>query len=128
MKALHAAALAAFLVAPAAANAKGYEIKLDGLCDLVGLNVESPYVSGISLTGCNIGNFVGAVAKLKGAQTQSIVASVNYKHQKQGAYLLRIDYPIVTGGAWELFYTKDGYSESLVANGTYSNWHDHGGK
>lgn len=124
MKALTAAATAAFLAAPGVAQATTYEVKLDGFCDIIGFTVETPYVAGISDASCDGGNFVGTVAKVKGAKTLSIVAAINYTDQKQGAYVLRLDYPIQTGGTWDIFYTKNGYRVSTGLNGTYTNWHD----
>ncbi len=124
MRVLSAAAAAALFLVPGTANAKGYEIKLDGFCDIIGFNVETPFVTGISDDGCDGGNFVGLVSKVKGMDKLSVVAAINYKDQKKGAYILRFDYPVRTGGFWEIFYTRHGYRQSLVANGTYTNWHD----
>ena len=124
MKVLYAAAAAALFLAPSAASAKAYEINLDGFCDIIGFSVETPLVVGISDERCDGGNFVGTVAKVKGAKTLSITAAINYKNQKNGAYMLRLDYPIATGGTWEIFYTKNGYHVGNVVSGTYTNWHD----
>lgn len=123
MKALTAAATAVFLASPGVARATSYEIKLDGFCDIIGFSVQAPNVAGISDDICDGGNFVGAIAKVKGAKTLSIVAAINYNKQKAGAYVLRLDYPIQATGTWEIFYTQHGYRVANVASGTYTNWH-----
>ncbi len=125
MKALYAAAAGALLV-PNIAHATGYEIRLDGFCDIIGFNVDldTSLVSGISDYRCDGGNFVGMVARVKGMDKRSVLVSINYKDQRNGAYVLRFDYPIVTGGFWDIWYTKRGYRVSRVAGGTYTNWHD----
>ncbi|HVZ91562.1 MAG TPA: hypothetical protein VG843_07925 [Rhizomicrobium sp.] len=122
MKPLVALAAAILLAAPSAANARNVAINLDGFCDLVAFEVETPVVVGVTDDSCEAGVFVGAIAKVKGMDREVVLASLAFKNRPGRPYVLQVDYPFKDGGVWSIFYTKDGNAVSPFATGVYKVW------
>jgi hypothetical protein len=41
-------------------------------------------------------------------------------HNTRGQFLLQVSYPLVKGGTWTLYRTKNGYTTKVFQSGTYT--------
>jgi hypothetical protein len=111
----------AMLVMPGTAQAKVPVLDLGDICHFMAVVVDHSQVSGFSNFDCQTGNFVGVIGKVRDTEGRSLIASVEMLNQpKKSQFLLRVDYPLVNGGSWSLFYTKNGYTSKVYQQGTYT--------
>lgn len=115
-----AAAAAATLLASGSAQAKVPLVNLGDICHSLAVVVDHSRVSGFSLAGCQTGNFVGVIGKVRGSEGRALIASLQMPSEPETQFLLQISYPLVNGGTWSLYYTKDGYNAKLYQAGTYT--------
>ncbi|HWA90467.1 MAG TPA: hypothetical protein VG889_10555 [Rhizomicrobium sp.] len=114
-------ALAALLALSGAAEAgtKTEIISLDGRCDVLTLKIGKAAVTGFDDPGCEAGFGAGYIGKVKGFGN-AVVAGVQFAAQPGKQFVLRIAYPLVTGGAWDLAVTADGRKLTPFSAGTYT--------
>ena len=62
---------------------------------------------------------MGVIAKAKGGE-RAVIASIQVLDQPDSQFLLQVSYPLVNGGGWTMYYTKDGYTMKEYQSGTYS--------
>jgi hypothetical protein len=114
------AAVAGILALSNAAQAKVPVLDLGDICHFLAVVVDHSRVSGFSHFTCQTGNFVGVIGKAHGSEGRAFIASLQVLNQPDSQFLLQVDYPLVNGGAWTLYYTKDGYSAKVYQSGTYT--------
>ncbi|MFL6690580.1 MAG: hypothetical protein ACJ8IR_10415 [Alphaproteobacteria bacterium] len=113
------AVVAGILALPNAAQAKVPVLDLGDICHFLAVVVDHSRVSGFSHFTCQTGNFVGVIGKAHGSDGRAFIASLQVLNQPDSQFLLQVDYPLVNGGSWTLYYTKDGYSAKIYQSGTY---------
>ena len=113
-------AAAALLIMPSVAHAKVPVLDLGDICHSMAIVLDHSQVSGFSHFTCQTGNFVGVVGKVRGSAERSMILSVQMRDHPDGQFLLQVSYPLVDGGTWSLYYTKDGYRMKLYQTGTYT--------
>ncbi len=109
-------------------------ISLDGFCDTYTLQTqEAKKIIAVSSngTGCDDNAGIGAVAKVKGSGAFAVMGS-HYVGFGDEVTKIKLSYPIVTGGSWELDNSTDGVNFTFCCSGTYSvvgaGKHDNKGK
>ena len=112
-----AAAMLVALGGAASAKSKTETISLDGHCDVLTLRIDKAAVAGTD--ACAQGFGAGFIGKVKGFGN-AIVAGVQFPGEPGTQLVMRIQYPLVTGGAWDLSATTDGVTFSEVESGTYT--------
>jgi hypothetical protein len=113
--------LAAVLALSGAAEAKDKTqiISLDGHCDVITLKISKTGVVGADKPSCATGAGVGYVGKVKGFGT-GIIAGAQFSTAPGALFVIRIAYPLVTGGSWDLALTTDGTTFTPYETGTYT--------
>jgi hypothetical protein len=113
--------LAAILALGGAADAKPKTriISLDGHCDVLTLKISKTEVVGADDPNCATGFGIGYVGKVKGFGN-GIVAGVQFDAVPGAQFVIRISYPLVTGGNWDLAVTTDGTTFTPYNSGTYT--------
>ena len=113
--------LAALLALSGAAQAgtKTEIVSLDGHCDVLTLKIAKGVVAGTDDPACAAGFGGGYAGKVKGFGG-AIVAGVQFALAPGKQYVLRLAYPLVTGGAWDLSVTTDGVTLTKFEQGTYT--------
>jgi hypothetical protein len=121
MKSSFALAAALFLATSGAALAKSKTetISLNGHCDVLTLHIDKNAVAGTDDPDCAEGFGAGFIGKIKGFGN-AIVAGVQFSEEPGTQLVFRVQYPLVTGGAWDLSATSDGVSFSEIESGTYT--------
>src|SRR6476659_3185843 len=119
-KLLLVAGTAAALTLSVTAQAKVLVLDLGDICHFMAVVVDHSRVSGFSNWQCQTGNFVGLIGKVRGSEGRSFIASLKVLTEPDSQFLLQVDYPLVNGGAWTLYYTKDGYTAKVYQSGTYT--------
>lgn len=137
MKTLFAIAALSLLVATSAQARKQqvYVVQIDGTCDTITLTNNKALVlyATTHIIGCVAGKHapssnpipgVGIVVKRNpGSSTARDLAVTDTQPDGSGlpvAYITKLEYPLVTGGAWTAYATSDGKTIGLVAAGTYT--------
>ena len=113
-----AAVLVAF-AGGASAKSKTESISLDGHCDVLTLNIDKNVVAGTDDPNCAQGFGGGFIGKIKGFGN-AIVAGVQFGGEPGLQVVLRIQYPLVTGGAWDLYGTSNGTTLTKLESGVYT--------
>ena len=116
--ALTAAVLIA-LGGAASAKPKTQTISLNGHCDVLTLHINKTAVAGTDDPDCAQGFGAGFIGKVKGFGN-AIVAGVQFSDEPGVQLVIRVQYPLVTGGSWDLSATSDGVSFSEIESGTYT--------
>src|SRR5665213_3088667 len=113
--------LAAVVALSGAADAKTKTqvISLDGRCDVLTLKIDKTEVVGVDDPSGATGIGVGYVGKVKDFGN-GIVAGVHFVAAPGAQFVIRIAYPLVTGGSWDLAITSDGTTFSPYESGTYT--------
>ena len=113
--------LAAFLVLGSTADvsAKTQVISLDGYCDVLTLKISKINVVGADTPACTTGMGVGYVSNVKGFG-KAIVAGAQFSAAPGAQFVIRIAYPLITGGNWDLALTTDGATFTPYEYGTYT--------
>lgn len=113
--------LAALLVLGGITNvsAKTQVITLDGFCDELTLNISKINVVGADTSICTTGMGIGYISKVKGFG-KAIVAGAQFSAAPGAQFVIRIAYPLVTGGNWDLALTTDGTTFTPYESGTYT--------
>jgi hypothetical protein len=121
MKSSFALAAALFLATSGAALAKSKTetISLNGHCDVLTLHIDKNAVAGTDDPDCAEGFGAGFIGKIKGFGN-AIVAGVQFSEEPGTQLVFRVQYPLVTGGSWDLSATSDGVSFSEIESGTYT--------
>jgi hypothetical protein len=137
MKPLLAMAALPLLVATSAQAHKQqvYVVQIDGTCDTITLTNNKALVlyATTHIVGCVAGKQtpssnpipgVGIVVKRNPGSSQARDLAVT-DTQPDGsglpvAYITKLEYPLVTGGAWTAYATSDGKTIAPVAVGTYT--------
>ncbi len=121
MKAYLALAAAAFLAMGGTASAKSntYVISLDGHCDVITLQIDKTLVAGADDPNCATEYGGGMIGKVKGIG-KTIVAGVQSPSAPGFQFVIQISYPLVSGGAWNLYATTDGATITQIESGTYT--------
>jgi len=114
-----AAAVLVALGGGASAKSKTQTISLDGHCDVLTLQIDKNAVAGVDIPTCANGFGAGFIGKIKGFGN-AIVAGVQFSEEPGVQLVFRVQYPLVTGGAWDLSETSDGVSFSQIESGTYT--------
>ncbi|HVV64857.1 MAG TPA: hypothetical protein VHC42_05275 [Rhizomicrobium sp.] len=128
--------LAAFVAAAAAgrADAKSFNVSLDGLCDTIAFKADraTGTYGVMHQAGCPLGALrapssnpipgVGIVVKHNGPVKKRVMFG---ETQPDGGgnpvgYAYALDYPPFSGGTWSLYVTKDGVTVTEAATGTYT--------
>jgi hypothetical protein len=114
-------ALAAVVALGGAADAtpKTQVISLDGYCDVLTLQINRTKVVGADDPGCDPGLGVGYVSRVKGFG-KAIVAGTVFGDAPGALFIIRVAYPLVTGGNWDLALTADGVNFTSYESGTYT--------
>jgi hypothetical protein len=115
---LAAAAVFAF-AGQALAKSKTATISLNGHCDVLTLKIDKGAVAGTDDPKCAQGFGAGFIGNVKGFGN-AIVAGVQFASQPGVQLVFRVQYPLVTGGSWDLSATSDGVSFSEIESGTYT--------
>jgi hypothetical protein len=114
-----AAAVLVALGGGASAKTKTETVSLDGHCDVLTLQIDKNAVAGVDVPTCAHGFGAGFIGKIKGFGN-AIVAGVQFSEEPGVQLVFRVQYPLVTGGAWDLSETNDGVSFSQIESGTYT--------
>jgi hypothetical protein len=114
-----AAAVLIALSGTASAKSKTETISLDGHCDVLTLHINKIAVAGTDAADCAQGFGAGFVGKVKGFGN-AIVAGVQFSEEPGTQLVFRVQYPLVTGGSWDLSATSDGVTFSKLESGTYT--------
>ena len=114
-----AAAVLVALGGGASAKTKTETISLDGHCDVLTLQIDKNAVAGVDVPTCAHGFGAGFIGKIKGFGN-ALVAGVQFSEEPGVQLVFRVQYPLVTGGAWDLSETNDGVSFSQIESGTYT--------
>ena len=114
-----AAALVMATSGAALAKSKTETISLNGHCDVLTLHIDKNAVAGTDDPDCAQGFGAGFIGKIKGFGN-AIVAGVQFSEEPGEQVVLRVQYPLVTGGSWDLSATSDGVSFSEIESGTYT--------
>jgi hypothetical protein len=114
-------ALAALLALGNAAHAgtKTQVISLDGHCDVLTLKINKTEVVGADTPSCATGIGIGYIGKVKGFGN-GIIAGAQFSTAPGAQFVIRIAYPLVTGGSWDLAVTSDGATFTPYESGTYT--------
>jgi hypothetical protein len=102
-----------------AADAKTQVVSLDGHCDVLTLKINKTNVVGADDPNCATGMGIGYVGKVKGFGT-AVVAGVQFSAVPGAQFVMRLSYPLVTGGSWDLSLTTDGSTFTPYESGTYT--------
>jgi len=119
MKASLALAALVALSGAAEAKTKTATVSLDGHCDVLTLRIDKSVVAGTDDPGCATGFGGGFIGKAKGFGN-AIVAGVQFSGQPGAQVVIRLAYPLVTGGNWDLYATTDGVTMTELESGTYT--------
>lgn len=114
-----AAAVLVALGGGASAKPKTQIISLNGHCDVLTLHIDKNAVAGTDDPDCAQGFGAGFIGKVKGFGN-AIVAGVQFSEEPGAQLVFRVQYPLVTGGSWDLSATSDGVSFSEIESGTYT--------
>jgi hypothetical protein len=96
-------------------------ISIDGTCDVETFYQDRVLKTAFTMTeepGCTnlFGDgFAGKVRKLGGSLTMALSVP-----NAGGQYMMRIDYPFVTGGSLQIYFTKDGGNLQGINDLTYT--------
>ena len=114
-------ALAAFVALSGAAEAKTKTevVSLDGHCDVLTLRINKSVVAGTDDPNCATGFGGGFIGKVKGFGN-AVVAGVQFSGEPGAQVVIRVAYPLVTGGNWNLYATTDGVTMTKLESGTYT--------
>jgi hypothetical protein len=120
MKTLPVWAAATLMLLPnvAAAKTKTTIIAFDGYCDVVTINVTGGLVAGKDSCASGFGG--GLITKDAGESGKAIVAGVQFPPEPGYQFVLKLSYPLVTGGTWSLYVTTDGMTLNPYEAGTYT--------
>jgi hypothetical protein len=119
MKTLLALAALLALGSGVPAEAKTQVISLNGHCDVLTLKIVKTQVAGADDPNCDTGIGVGYVGKVKGFGN-GIIAGAQFSAAPGAQFVIRIAYPLVTGGTWDLAITTDGATFTPYESGTYT--------
>ena len=119
MTRLSIAVAAALLVLPNAASAKIPVLDLGAFCDFMPIVIDHSQAHGFSNWTCQSGCYVGLIANANSGE-RSVIANIQVKHMRRYQFLLQLSYPLVDGGTWSVFYTRNGYTMKLYKSGTYN--------
>ena len=119
MKASLALVALVALSGAAQAKTKTEMVSLDGHCDVLTLRIDKGVVAGTDDPNCATGFGGGFIGKVKGFGN-AIVAGVQFSQQPGAQVVLRLAYPLVTGGNWDLYATTDGVTMTELESGTYT--------
>ncbi|HTU00087.1 MAG TPA: hypothetical protein VMF58_18700 [Rhizomicrobium sp.] len=113
--------LVAVLALSGAADAKPKTqiVSLNGHCDVLTLKINKTNVVGIDDPSCETGIGVGYVGKVKGFGT-GIIAGAQFGTAPGTQFVIRLSYPLVTGGNWDIYVTTNGTTMSKFESGTYT--------
>jgi hypothetical protein len=113
--------LAAFLALSSAAEAKTKTqiVSLNGHCDVLTLKINKSNVVGMDDPGCETGLGIGFIGKVNGFGT-GIVAGARFGSAPDAQFVIRLSYPLVTGGNWDIYVTTNGTTMSKFESGTYT--------
>lgn len=100
-------------------GAKTQVISLDGFCDVLTLKISKINVVGTDTPVCTTGTGIGYIGKVKGFG-KAIVAGAQFSAAPGAQFVMRISYPLVTGGNWDLALTADGATFTPYESGTYT--------
>ena len=118
-------AASAWLALAGTANAStaSTTISIDEFCDVMTITVQDKKLAAALETDdngrCETFMGEGQVAKAKVLGRVADVSG-NYNFNSAGVATLDLQYPLVTGGAWNLYVTTDGVNMQFVASGTYT--------
>lgn len=120
---LIAASALLLLAGQADARTRSTIISLDGMCDVVTVTVADKDLAAALETDedgrCETFLGGGRIAKTKdGAHIADIGGVLN--SVASAAFTLDIQYPMVTGGSWQLYRTGDGIHMQLLLEGTFT--------
>lgn len=96
-------------------------ISIDGTCDVATFYQDRVLKTAFTMTeepGCTnfFGDgFAGKVRRLGGSLTMALSVP-----DAGGQYMMRIDYPFVTGGSLQIYFTKDGSNLQGINDLTYT--------
>jgi hypothetical protein len=108
-------------IAGNAAGTKTTDISFDGYCDGMHITVFSWHQAGTAETGCASRIGAGMEGKVKGAPWGGKTLTIGENPDVSGEiYLWNIQYPLVSGGGWELFSTTDGVNFNIINSGSYT--------
>lgn len=96
-----AAAVLVALGGGASAKSKTETISLDGHCDVLTLQIDKNAVAGVDVPTCAHGFGAGFIGKIKGFGN-ALVAGVQFSEEPGVQLVFRVQYPLVTGGAWDV--------------------------
>jgi len=127
-------ALLLLVISPSAAKQQTVSIQFDGLCDTMTLTKDKALVLYASshVIGCVAKHVpssnpipgVGIVVKRNpGTSADRDIAVNDTVPDNLGApvaYITKLEYPLVTGGAWTAYATSDGATITQVGAGTYT--------
>jgi len=111
--------LAALVALGGAAEAKTQVVSLNGHCDVLTLKISKTNIVGADDPSCATGMGIGYVSKVKGFGT-AIVAGVQFSAVPGAQFVMRLSYPLVTGGSWDLSLTTDGSTFTPYESGIYT--------
>jgi len=114
-----AAAVLVATAGPVLAKSKTETISLNGHCDVLTLHINKQQVAGTDDPDCAQGFGGGWIGKVKGFGN-AIVAGVQFSEFPGEQLVFRVQYPLMTGGAWDLYATSDGSSMTKLESGTYT--------
>jgi hypothetical protein len=127
--------LFALVASASAAAAKPVTIQIDGLCDTITLTNNKALVlyATSHVIGCVAGKQappnnpipgVGIVVKRNpccaSGKDIAVTDTVPDNLGAPVAYITKLEYPLVTGGAWTAYATSDGTTITQVGAGTYT--------
>jgi hypothetical protein len=107
------------LCGAAQAGTKTTAVSLDGHCDVLMLQIDKTSVVGADDPDCDTGFGIGYVGKVKGFG-KAIVAGAHFGEAPSAEFVIRLSYPLVTGGNWDLAITSDGTTFTPFESGTYT--------
>jgi hypothetical protein len=114
-----AASVLVALSGGASAKSKTETISLNGHCDVLTLNIDKSVVAGTDDPDCAQGFGGGFIGKIKGFGN-AIVAGVQFSGEPGEQVVIRVQYPLVTGGDWDLWGTSNGATLTKLESGTYT--------
>jgi hypothetical protein len=136
MKTLLAVTFLSLLAATSAQAGKQqvYVVQIDGTCDTITLTNDKALVlyATTHIIGCAARHAppnnpipgVGIVVKRRpGSSTARDLAVTDTQPDGTGApvaYITKLEYPLVTGGAWTAYATSDGKTIASMGAGTYT--------
>jgi hypothetical protein len=125
------------LLAATSAQARKQQVhvvQIDGTCDTITLTNDKALVlyASTHVIGCDAKHVpssnpipgVGIVVKRNpGSSTARDLAVTDAEPDELGApvaYIIKLEYPLVTGGTWTTYTTSDGKTITLMGTGTYT--------